>query len=92
MSGVVRGLDVRMSLLRAIAAEFSPQKFAAEMLARASRKTPRAAKNWLAFQNAPDAVALIELMASSNAIADEVNALVAACRRAREGDECPGSS
>jgi hypothetical protein len=68
-----------------IAGQFAPLRSAAEMLARASYRTPRAAKNWLDGANAPDAAALIELMAASNAIADEVNALVAARRAAREG-------
>jgi len=81
---------VRDRLLRAIRQEFEPLRFAAEMLARASCKSPRAARNWLSGSNAPDAEALIELMASCNTIADEVNALVAERRAARERQTCPG--
>ncbi|MBB2172855.1 hypothetical protein [Gluconacetobacter asukensis] len=83
---------VKDSLLDAIAREFKPLRFAQEMLARASGKTPRAARNWLDGRCAPDADALIELMASCNSIADEVNALVEERRRAREGKKCPGSN
>ncbi|MBM9401583.1 hypothetical protein JUN65_08285 [Gluconacetobacter azotocaptans] len=90
MSGSI-AIPVRQRLLDAIRREFSPFRFAAEMLARAAQKTPRAARNWLSGSNAPDAEALIELMASCNSIADEVNALVEERRRAREGEKCPGS-
>lgn len=81
---------VRQRLLDAIRREFGPFRFAAEMLARASQKTPRAARNWLSGLNAPDAEALIELMAACNSIADEVNSLVEERRKARERERCPG--
>ncbi|GAJ29713.1 hypothetical protein [Acidomonas methanolica] len=89
MTATVR--PVRDSLLTAIAREFKPLRFAQEMLARASGKTPRAARNWLSGTCTPDAEALIELMASCNSIADEVNALVAERKAARERKTCPGS-
>ena len=82
---------VRDSLLQAIAREFRPLRSAAEYLARAANKTPRAAKNWLSGANAPDAEALIELMASCSSIADEVERLVAERRKAREQELCLGS-
>lgn len=84
-------IPVRERLLDAIRREFMPFRFAAEMLARASRKTPRAARNWLSDRNAPDAVALIELMAACSSIADEVESLVSERRRARELENCRGS-
>ncbi|WP_158507591.1 hypothetical protein [Tanticharoenia sakaeratensis] len=83
--------SARDRLLDAIKREFMPLRFASEMLARASEKTPRAAQNWLAGKNAPDAEALINLMAACNSIADEVNALVAERKAARERQACPGS-
>ncbi|WP_155820362.1 hypothetical protein [Komagataeibacter europaeus] len=89
MNGVISNIGVRDRLLGAIGREFRPLRCAAEMLARAAGRTPRAAKNWLSGTNAPDAEALIELMASCNTIADEVNALVEERRKARE--QCPGS-
>lgn len=82
---------VRVRLLEAIKREFAPLRFGAEMLARASQKSPRSARNWLSGTNAPDAEALIELMASCNSIADEVERLVAERRKAREDTQCPGS-
>ncbi|NVN06042.1 hypothetical protein HW509_10640 [Asaia spathodeae] len=82
--------SVKDSLLEVIAREFRPLRFAAEYLARAANKTPRAAKNWLSGVNAPDAEALIELMASCSSIADEVERLVAERRAAREQEKCPG--
>jgi hypothetical protein len=85
-------MPVRDRLLNVIKREFEPLRFATEMLARAAKKTPRAARNWLSGTNAPDAEALIELMASSNAIAAEVERLVAERRKAREEEECPGSN
>lgn len=84
-------LSIRDSLLQAIAREFRPFRSAAEYLARAANKTPRAAKNWLSGANAPDAEALIELMASCSSIADEVERLVAERRAAREQELCLGS-
>ncbi|WP_367159929.1 hypothetical protein ABUE34_12865 [Kozakia baliensis] len=78
------------SLLEVIAREFKPLRFATELLARAANKTPRAAKNWLSGTNAPDAEALIELMASCSSIADEVERLVAERRVAREKEQCRG--
>ncbi|MBF0858185.1 helix-turn-helix domain-containing protein [Gluconobacter sp. LMG 31484] len=89
MSAAVR--PIRASLLDVIAREFKPYRFAQEMLARASNKTPRTAKNWLSGSSAPDIEALIELMASCNSIADEVERLVAERRKAREDTQCPGS-
>lgn len=83
---------VRDRLIDMIAREFKPFRFASEMLARAAGKSPRAAKNWLSGQNAPDAVALIELMASCSSIADEVERLVAERRAARETHTCRGSN
>ena len=83
-------IPVRDRLLDAIKREFMPFRFAAEMLARASKKSPRAARNWLSDRNAPDAEALIELMASCSSIADEVERLVAERRAAREQEKCPG--
>jgi len=83
--------NTRSRLLDAIKREFASFRFASEMLARASEKTPRAAQNWLAGKNAPDAEALINLMASCNSIADEVLALVAERKAARERETCPGS-
>ena len=88
MSGTLS--SVKETLLAAIAREFKPYRFAQEMLARAAKKSPRAAKNWLSGVNAPDAEALIELMASCNAIADEVDRLVAERRKAREEEKCRG--
>jgi len=82
---------IRESLLEAICREFRPLRFAQELLARASGRTPRAARNWLDGRCTPDAEALIELMASCNSIADEVNALVAERKAARERLQCPGS-
>lgn len=84
-------IPVRDRLLDAIKREFMPFRFAAEMLARASKKSPRAARNWLSERNAPDAEALIELMASCSSIADEVERLVAERRAAREQEKCLGS-
>ncbi|OUJ10321.1 hypothetical protein HK25_07075 [Acetobacter sp. DsW_059] len=81
---------VRDRLLNMIRREFEPLRFAAEMLARSAMKTPRAARNWLSGTNAPDAEALIELMASSDSIAAEVNALVQQRRKEREGEKCRG--
>lgn len=81
---------VKETLLAMIAREFKPYRFAQEMLARAANKTPRAAKNWLSGTNAPDAEALIELMASCDSIAAEVNALVQQRRKEREGEKCRG--
>lgn len=83
---------VRDRLLNLIKREFEPFRFAAEMLARSALKTPRAARNWLSGTNAPDAEALIELMASSDSIADEVIALVQQRRKEREGEKCRGLS
>ncbi|KXV71412.1 hypothetical protein AD952_09320 [Acetobacter cerevisiae] len=83
---------VKETLLAMIAREFKPYRFAQEMLARAANKTPRAAKNWLSGTNAPDAEALIELMASCDSIAAEVNALVQQRRKEREGEKCRGSN
>ncbi|WP_029606133.1 hypothetical protein [Kozakia baliensis] len=82
---------VRDWLLGVIKREFMPFRFAAEMLARAARKTPRAARNWLSDNNAPDAEALINLMVSCHTIADEVNRFVEERRAALERQECPGS-
>lgn len=82
--------SLRDALLKAIAREYSPLRSAAEYLARAANKTPRAAKNWLSGTNAPDAEALIELMASCSSIADEVERLVAERRAARELEICRG--
>lgn len=83
---------VREKLLSAIKREFEPFRFAAEMLARSAMRTPRAARNWLSGTNAPDAEALIELMASCDSIAAEVNALVQQRRKEREGEKCRGSN
>ena len=82
---------VRDRLLEAIRREFMPLRFGAEMLARAAKKTPRAARNWLSDKNAPDAAALIELMASSENLRNEVLMLVAERQHARGADTCPGS-
>jgi len=82
---------VRDWLLGVIKREFMPFRFAAEMLARAASKTPRAARNWLSDANAPDAEALINLMVSCHTIADEVNRFVEERRSALERQECPGS-
>ncbi|ARW47850.1 hypothetical protein [Acetobacter pasteurianus] len=89
MMGAVH-TPVRDRLLNMIKREFEPFRFAAEMLARSALKTPRAARNWLSGTNAPDAEALIELMASCDSIADEVNALVQQRRKEREGEKCRG--
>lgn len=89
MSAVITA-PVRDQLLEAIRREFMPLRSGAEMLARAALKTPRAARNWLSDKNAPDAEALIELMASCSSIADEVERLVAERRLARGIIECAG--
>lgn len=93
MDGRMNALSrpVKEALLEVIGREFRPLRFAQEMLARASGKTPRAARNWLDGRCTPDAEALIELMASCNSIADEVERLVAERRKAREDTQCPGS-
>ena len=91
MTAAALGTPVRDRLLNAIKREFNPFRSAAEMLARAANKTPRAARNWLSGTNAPDAEALIELMASCNSIADEVLSLVEERRLAREKPKCRGS-
>lgn len=88
MSAAIR--PVKESLLDVIAREFRPLRFAQELLARASGKTPRAARNWLDGRCTPDAEALIELMASCSSIADEVERLVAERRMAREKEQCRG--
>lgn len=90
MSGAVAHADLRPALLQMIARRFRPLRAATEMLARESHRSPRAARNWLDELNAPDASALLELMAANETLADEVIALVAARRRAREGEICPG--
>lgn len=82
---------IKESLLEAIAREYRPLRFAQEMLARASGKTPRAARNWLDGRCTPDAEALIELMASSENLRNEVLMLVAERQHARGADTCPGS-
>ena len=84
-------MPVRDRLLNVIKREFEPLRFATEMLARAAKKTPRAARNWLSDKNAPDAEALIELMASSENLRNEVLMLVAERQHARGADTCPGS-
>ncbi|GAN95449.1 hypothetical protein Geu3261_0025_005 [Komagataeibacter europaeus NBRC 3261] len=76
---------IRERLAEIIRRAFGMQRFAAEKAARASSRTPRCTKNWLAGKNVPDSAALIELMASSDALSDEVMALVHERRKAREG-------
>lgn len=76
---------IRERLAEIIRNTFGMHRFAAEKAARASSSTPRCTKNWLAGKNVPDAPALIELMASSDALSDEVMALVHERRQAREG-------
>ncbi|QDH17433.1 hypothetical protein [Swingsia samuiensis] len=76
MSAASSSQLVRERLLAAIKREFTHLRSGPEMLARAAMKSPRAARNWLSGLNAPDAEALIELMASSETLREEVLRLV----------------
>lgn len=62
---------------------FAPLKHAAKLLARAAGTTPRTAENWLAGSHAPNGEKLVNLMASCEELAHEINRLVAERRAAR---------
>jgi len=65
--------------------EYGPLKHATKLLARHARTSPRTAENWLAGSHAPNGEKLINLMAVCDALADEVNRLVAERRKERGG-------
>lgn len=62
---------------------YAPLRHAAKLLARDAKTSPRTAEKWLSGLNAPSGESLIELMASSQELADEVNRLVAERRASR---------
>ena len=79
----------KVGICAAIWREFGRMKGGAKLAARAANVSERSTENWFAEKNAPNGEQLLELMASSDAIADEVLRLVAERRRARE-DKCRG--
>lgn len=56
--------------------EFAPLRHAAELLARIADATPRAAKNWLAGEHAPNGEKLVTLLANRPDLRREFDALV----------------
>lgn len=72
------------AVLTVIQRTYAPLRHASKLLARDAKASPRTAEKWISGQNAPSGEALIELMASCQELADEVNRLVAERRSARE--------
>lgn len=64
--------------------EYAGKPHAAKLLARAAKSSYRSAENWLAKLNAPSGEALINLMVECEALADEVQELVAQRRAAKQ--------
>lgn len=61
---------------------YAARRHASKLLARDANASPRTAEKWLSGETAPSGENLIELMASCQELADEINRLVQA-RRAR---------
>lgn len=72
------------AILGVIQREYAPLRNAAKLLARHAGTAPRTAENWLAGMHAPNGEKLINLMAHSEALATEVNRLVAERRASRD--------
>lgn len=70
----------------AIQREYAPYRHAAKRLAKDAHTTPRNAENWLAGRTSPNGEKLLHLMSECQALADEINKLVAA-RRAERGKD-----
>ena len=62
---------------------FGAERHGVKRLARAASVSPRTAENWLAGVNAPRLAEAIRLMAECDAIATEINALIAEQRDAQ---------
>lgn len=63
---------------------YGPLKYAEKRLAKHANATPKAARNWLERLNAPSGENLLNLMASCDELADEINRLVAQKKKERE--------
>lgn len=63
---------------------YAPKRHAAKLLARDANASPRTAEKWLTGERAPSGENLIELMASCQELADELNRLVQARREKGE--------
>ena len=63
--------------------EYGPFKYAEKLLARHARATPKAARNWLDRQCAPNGENLMNLMAQCETLAEEINRLIAERKAAR---------
>jgi hypothetical protein len=73
------------AVLTIIAREYSPLPHAAKILAQHAKTSYRTAENWLSGMCAPNGEKLVNLMAECEALAQEVNRLVAE-RRAEKGN------
>ena len=71
------------AVLTAISREYGSKPNAAKILARHARTSYRTAENWLAGICAPNGEKLVDLMASCDALADEVMRLVAERKKQR---------
>lgn len=61
---------------------YGPLRHAAELLARHAKATPKAARNWLSRECAPNGESLLHLMAQCPELHDRVNRVVAERRAA----------
>jgi hypothetical protein len=75
--------DYRESVLAVIAREYGPMRHAAKILAQHAQASYRTAESWIAGRNVPSGESLMNLMSECNALADEINRLVAERRKQR---------
>lgn len=70
-------------ILTILQRHYAPLRHAAKLLARDANASHRTTAKWLSGDTSPSGESLIEMMAASPAVADEVNRLVAERRAAR---------